>query len=213
MSKEEVVKMYRVMRTTCDMLSERGYFLNPDRVPTSSSDFEAKYCAVTTGAAPIVMKKDMTLQCERIADAADILIAFFVDDKKVSANHVRDFNAVARSQNAKVMIIVYPEMVTPIARRAIAQVNNMDEIRIEPFSEDELMVNITKHELVPPHIPLSLEEKKDMLRTFRLKESQLPRMSSADPVARHYGLARGRVVKIKRPSETAGEYVTYRLVV
>ena len=70
---------------------------------------------------------------------------------------------------------------------------------VEVFVEQDLLVNITKHELVPKHVLLSAEEKEQLLQRYRLKQTQLPRIQSTDPVAKYLGLRRGWAYKLLAP--------------
>ena len=83
---------------------------------------------------------------------------------------------------------------------------------VEGFIEDELVVDITEHELVPDHQLMTPEEKTYLLKQYGLEERQLPRIQKHDPIARYFGAQKGQVFRIVRKSETAGKYVTYRIV-
>jgi DNA-directed RNA polymerase I, II, and III subunit RPABC1 len=114
-----------------------------------------------------------------------------------------------RAEGVSNAIMVLRVDITPFAKQALQEMS--DSFRIEHFKESELLVDITKHQLVPKHQVLTVAEKSELLKRYRLRETQLPRIQVNDPVARYYGMKRGQVVKIIRPSETAGRYVTYRV--
>ncbi len=108
-------------------------------------------------------------------------------------------------------ILIVSGKFSALAKQALSELS--PHLLIEYFRDEEVMVDITQHELVPTHQLLTEEEKRQLLARYKLRESQLPRIQVGDAVARFYGMQRGQVVKIIRPSETAGRYVTYRIVV
>lgn len=135
----------------------------------------------------------------------------FLPDTSVGIKQMRNFAQHLSSNNFHTGILVTNVNITPAALKIIPAVAS--ETRIECFVEQDLLVNITHHELVPKHVLLSKEEQAKLLQRYRLKATQLPRIQVGDPVARYLGLRRGQVVKIIRTSETAGRYASYRLCV
>ena len=131
----------------------------------------------------------------------------FSSEPSIGVRQMRNFGQHIDSHKFHTGILVTQQTITSSALKLIPVLRPRT---IETFLEQDLLVNITHHELVPQHILLSHEEKKKLLERYRLKETQLPRIQTLDPVARYLGLQRGDVVKIVRRSETAGRYASYR---
>jgi DNA-directed RNA polymerase subunit H len=72
--------------------------------------------------------------------------------------------------------------------------------------------DIIKHELVPKHAVISEKEKKELTDKYRLSIQNFPRILSKDPAIKHLKVKEGDIIKIIRPSKTAGEAVFYRRV-
>merc|ERR1712187_1068011 len=140
------------------------------------------------------------------------LIVFFPEEnKRVGVKPIRILAEKMDEKAIKEAILVVRQPLTPLARTAVTEA--AAKMRIDVFHENELIINITRHELVPKQVPLTEEEKQQLLNRYKMKPSQLPRVQLSDPMPRYFGLQKGQVMKIIRPSETAGRYVTYRLVV
>jgi len=135
----------------------------------------------------------------------------FIPEVSIGISAIKGFVERCQTQNHRAGIIVTRNPLSPQARKTISATSQFAQT--DCFMEEELLVNITHHELVPKHVVLSRDEKAALLARYRLKDTQLPRILQTDPIARYLGLRRSQVVKIIRNSETAGRYASYRLCV
>lgn len=101
-----------------------------------------------------------------------------------------------QKEGVKRAVLVINGKFSLIAKQSLADVSA--DFTVEHFLENELLVDITEHELVPEHVVLSDEEKAALLARYKLKEAQLPRIQLGDAVARFYGMTRGQVVKVRK---------------
>ena len=144
-----------------------------------------------------VDKEKLTIFAQGQDDSDNQIFVFFPKEAKVGVKKIKDYAEKMKEADVKSAIIVVRTALTAFAKSALQEVF-APKFLIEQFQEQELLVNITEHNLVPSHEVLSQEEKETLLRRYRVKETQLPRIQHADPIARYYGLQRGEVVRITR---------------
>lgn len=198
------LKFHRVRKTCLEMLHDRSYLVAEEELKMDLDFFTETY-----GTEP--NKDDLTVLAPKQDDPTDQIFVFFADDPKVGVKTIKIYAERMRNEGVSRAIMVVQISLTPFAKQCLGEM--APKYNVEVFVEAELLVNITKHVLVPVHQVLTKDEKKALLDRYRVKDTQLPRIQHVDPVARYYGMSRGQVVRIVRPSETAGRYVTYRLCV
>jgi DNA-directed RNA polymerase I, II, and III subunit RPABC1 len=224
-------RLFRIRRTVCAMLTKRNYVVLDEDAHMKVEDFAAAF------GGDIPNREKLGLLVFK-ADAEDEKLFVFFPGGDVGVPQCKECGSRARGvrarapvahplrtpstplrriitrmlrESVKRAILVISGKFSNFAKQTLAEVGG--DLTIEHFLENELLVDITEHELVPEHVVLSDAEKAALLARYKLKEAQLPRIQLGDPVARFFGMQRGQVVKIIRPSETAGRYVTYRVVV
>jgi len=195
--------LFRVRKTICTMLRKRGYLVAQKDLDMTMGEFNEEF-----GAAP--QRSALTHLVQKLENDEDKLFVFFPEDENVGVKPIRQYVVRMKEMGVFRAIIVVQTKMTPFAKQALNEMR--PKYVLEFFLESELMIDITEHTLVPDHEVLTPIQKQQLLARYKLKETQLPRIQPRDPVARFYGLTRGQVVKIIRPSETAGRYVTYRIV-
>jgi len=196
--------LYQINKTVMEMLHLRGYNIPKVALEKTFEEFKAEHCP-NPGDVPD--RERLMSSWNKIDDKSPIMV-WFPKVQRIGVQEIQAFYKHMKNDNVERALVIYQD-ISPWAKQCISKM----KIIMEQWKETELLVNITKHTFVPEHLPLTPEQKSDLLLKYKLKDSQLPRIQITDPIARFLGLSRGQVVKITRPSETAGRYVTYRLVI
>ncbi|XP_052099722.1 DNA-directed RNA polymerases I, II, and III subunit RPABC1 [Mytilus californianus] len=206
---QETYKLWRIRKTIMQLCHDRGYLVTQDELDQTLDEFKGQFGDKPSERKPA--RSDLIVLVAHNDDPTDQMFVFFPEEPKVGIKTIKTYCQRMQEENITRAIIVVQIGMTPSAKQSLTDM--APKYILEQFIESELLINITEHMLVPEHVVLIPEEKSELLSRYRLKESQLPRIQQGDPVSRYFGLKRGQVVKIIRNSETAGRYVSYRLVV
>lgn len=133
------------------------------------------------------------------------LVYFSIEDS-IGIKSLKKLTERMESNGINHTILVYPKTITSSGKAFMEKKTTT----IEAFKENDLLVNITKHELAPDYHVLSHSEKKQVLVSLKTPENLLPRIQWNDPVARWFGMRRGDVLRVNRKSESTGIAVSYR---
>ena len=75
-----------------------------------------------------------------------------------------------------------------------------------------MKIDIQDHMLVPKHEIMTEEDISEVFSDVDYDFKDLPKIRSEDPVVKAIGAEPGNVLRITRESQTAGVFITYRIV-
>ena len=141
----------------------------------------------------------------RSTGAEEQICVFLTNTSKFNVESIQEYISMMKKMDVWHCIIVYRDNATPVAKKIVEELKDMV---IELFTEEELQYNITKHYLVPKH---EIAYKKGTVGCVNFKKKysdNIPIILKNDPISRFYGYERGDIIKVTRKNG----YVMYRIV-
>ena len=208
--------IYRSRMTLLDILEERGYQVDIYR-KFSPAEATAAAAATTLAALNFIVSKkdDATKKCDvRYANVSRPKLETFFND-------VSDDD----SENTEVVVMMYGPVMDAHHVIALKQYTKLKDpqpergekirrkLRVSFFCIDTLVVNPLKHVLVPKHEIVPEDKHKELMASMYITaKSKFPEIKfHLDPIARCIGAVPGDIIKITRPSASAGQTIIYRV--
>jgi len=161
---------FRTRKTVLEILRDRGYEINDNDINQSFEDFKSDY--ETKPSQNFIAKREVADGGMEVDGAAKtkmepIFVVFATDVEKIGRETINKV-ITTMEQYTKMnetdeqiteflnAILIVKGGITPIAKKYMEM---CEPFMIETFMQEELLVNITHHDLVPKHTVLADAEK------------------------------------------------------
>jgi DNA-directed RNA polymerase I, II, and III subunit RPABC1 len=208
--KGDINLLYTIYTNLYDMLKDRNYDISKMKMYNTIDEFKKQFKNVEE---PDVSVLKFILSKNDNKD--DKISIFWNDDEKIGIRVLKSNMEDMNKKGVKRGILIVKYSMSTFAKKSIDEFNqNQSNMYFETFDYSELMMNITKHVLVPKHIVLTEDEVTALKDKYSLKRiTQLPKLHKTDPMTKYFGLMPGNVVKVVRNNPIGSKYITYRIVI
>lgn len=198
--------LIRSRYTILDILNERGYDTTPYQDISPSQLVMLTPADGPTQTLNIIVKKSETANPPPPCERAAVFYSLNIGIRTKMVTFLRDFFEL----NNKILptddiIIILNEPYNEIFDKSSLLQWQNSKVRMRFFHIKQLVVNPSKHVLVPPHRKLSSEEAAEEIKRLHItSKAQFPLIKHSDIQSRILGLIPGDLVEVLRPSPTAG---------
>ena len=202
--------LIRSRQTILDILEDRGYEVTPYR---NISPEQILTLAEGHGRALdiYVNKKEgdgVTAVCDRavvvyqLQDRIRPKLGTFTRDIYEIPVDSSDHSEIKKTDD---LIVILNEPYNEVFDKVSLQMWQSQKARLTFFHIKQVVVHLGRHDLVPIHRKLSVEEAKELMASLNVNQkSKFPLIKHHDIQSRILGLVPGDFVEIQRPSPTAG---------
>lgn len=201
-SSQVITNLFKSRKILLELLSERGYEIE------SQNNFTENEIRI------MAQQKQLDFELEN--NGKKVFVKYLIATK-IRNNSLKNFLTELLEENADLdpsstdFIIILKDKPNDSLLKVVDDFYSEKQIYINLFYIKNLLFNILKHEYVPDHKIIKESEFKEIKNNYNLNSRyQLPIINRHDAVSNVLGIRPGEVVKITRPSKTAGQYVSYR---
>jgi DNA-directed RNA polymerase I, II, and III subunit RPABC1 len=174
-------------------------------------DFERAAETTDTGITKCTVRYSLTKLKQKIGGFITANLQVMSKDQRAVAEESENAIDPATTE-AIVMLVDDAHPLADVFTAASLNQWNNNKFRLSFFLVDQLVNNPAEHVLVPKHERVPAAEHTELLKQMYAKKAQFPLIVfHQDIQARILGLVPGDIVKITRPSPSAGYYVEYRV--
>ena len=210
-------KYYKIYVTIHEMLGDRAY--TPVHTPLSKEEYISNYLGYLAEFEDESNELDVFSIIDNLAlvfqrGRKNLLVYFHPFDSKLAQNDMSYIHNMMNEKEAQHLIIVANNRATPKVSSVLGILGSYAQL----FSENELVFNVTRHQLVPKHQKATDEEKAQILEKYtrmpdgNLHPELIPGIYTSDPIVKYYNFQPDDLVRIERPRKDGYFDLTFRIV-